>query len=115
MSDSDQIQGMSMAHRKPRISTAIDRRKVARPTKEYAMLKKTNDVTVQRTQAKSETAPVSVKMPSQKVTSVSTSATRPTAKQLKESAIEKLPSNTPHCARNYSAHHALWRHLDCVR
>ena len=89
MSNSDQTQGMSMAHRRPRISTAVDRRKMARPTKDYTMLKKTNDITVPRAQIKSETAPVSVKMSSQKVASASVSAARPTAKQLKESAIEK--------------------------
>ena len=89
MSNSDQSQGMSMAHRRPRLSTTIDRKKVARPTKDYTMLKKTNDITIPRAQSKSETAPVSVKTSSQKVASASMEAARPTARQLKESAIEK--------------------------
>ena len=89
MSSSDQSQGVSVVHRRPRISTAIDRRKVARPTKDYTMLKKTNDVTIPRAQSKAESTSVNVKMPSQKIASASISAARPTAKQLKESAIEK--------------------------
>ncbi len=90
MSDSDQRQSMSMAHRRPRVSTTIDRRQVSRPMGDHTMLKKTGDVMINRMQPKQEVSPVSVKMQQpQKSMDISTKMVRPTAKQLKETAIEK--------------------------
>ena len=90
MSDSDRYQSASVAHRKPRLSTTIDRRRVARPTRDSVVLKKKEDVMIHRTAQprQAESTSVNVQMQQKTVNSV-IKTTRPTAKQLKEAAIEK--------------------------
>ncbi len=90
MSNNDQQQGASAIYRRPRLSTTIDRRRVMRPAKDQMILKKNEEVVVRRAQPQVGATQVSVRVP-QKVTSVvpQTEPARPTAKQLKETAIEK--------------------------
>ena len=91
MSDSDQQKSVSVVHRKPRLSTTIDRRRVARPVNSNVMLKKKGDVTIHRevTQPRqAESISVSART-QQRVMDPTVRTDRPTAKQLKEAAIEK--------------------------
>ena len=89
MSSSDQSQSTSVVHRGPRLSTTIDRRRVARPSNSR-MIKKNGDTIIKRPQPKQpDITPVGVRTQQQKIVDISMKTTRPTAKQLKETAIEK--------------------------
>ena len=48
MSDSDTTRGAASAHRKPRVATTCDRKRVARPVKDCTMLAKKEDITIKR-------------------------------------------------------------------
>ena len=87
MLDPDNGQKNVMAFRKPRISTAHDRKQVARPTRDQMMTKKTEIVIIRPSMQSQNQRQMQDVAP--KKTMELTQENRMTARQLKDSAIEK--------------------------
>jgi len=95
----EQNQNEASAHRKPRASTTINRKMVARPVADRTMLTKKSEIVIRRaeTQQEKPTRAATMVQASQKAQQkpvAQATQTRPTAQELKATAIEKALSTT---------------------